>query len=235
MIGRKFVITLSISLVFLAAFNFIPALAHNEMERGDIKIVGGWGIEPPLVGQLNSIVLEITRISDGSPVTNAVAQLETSVSKGGITKPLEFQPQEEAGVYVAPIIPVQTGQYAVIINGNIAGQTFDGQIEIEDMDDTRRFNFPDTGNPTSGVSPEFIEQFQSAVADLTAQSDQANVVAEEAKLAAQSATQSSNDLKLAADGAYLFGMIGLGIGIAAIGVSVVALSRRHRDATGYEP
>jgi hypothetical protein len=228
---RKSVLLLAASLLVMSfiAFSPSPVLAHVEMITGDIKIVGGWVDEPPLVGQFNGIVLEISRISDGQPITNAIAQLDVSIKKGTPTRALDFRPQEELGVYVAEVLPTQTGQYSVGIKGTVAGQTIDGQIEIEDVEDTARFNFP----PASSEDPdpflrEVIEQLQAVISDLSAQVDEAKVAAEEAKTAAASATESSTELKMAADRAYLFGIIGVGVGIAGIVIGVAALSRREK-------
>ena len=217
----------SLLLLPLLTFNFRPALAHEEMVRGDVKIVGGWTSEPPLVGQLNEIELTITRVSDEQPITNALAQLDISVRKGGQTKSLDFRPQEEPGVYAATILPTQTGQYAVVMKGTIAGQAIDGQIEIEDVGDTARFNFPPS-NSGNGLSGEVIEQLQTVISDLATQVDDANIAAEEAKTAAAEATESSAELKMAADRAYLFGIIGVGVGVAGIAIGVAALSRREK-------
>jgi hypothetical protein len=228
---NKIALPLAASLLVISFFSFSPSpsLAHEEMIRGDIKIVGGWVDEPPLVGQFNGIVLEITTVSDGQPITNALAQLDVSVKKGTPTRSLDFQSQEEPGVYVTDILPTQTGQYAVIFRGTVAGQAIDGQIEIEDVEDTARFNFPPARtNDPDPVLGEVIEQLQTVISDLSAQVDEAKVAAEAAKIAAASATESSAELKLAADRAYLFGIIGVGVGVAGIAIGVAALSRKEK-------
>jgi hypothetical protein len=228
---NKIALPLAASLLIISFLSFSPspALAHEEMIRGDIKIVGGWVDEPPLVGQFNGIVLEITRVSDGQPITNALAQLDISVKKGTPTRSLDFQPQEEEpGVYVTEILPTQTGQYAIVMRGTVAGQTIDGQIEIEDVEDTAQFTFPPASNGGSEIPQEVIEQLQTVISDLAAQVTEANIAAEEAKIAAASATESSAELKLAADKAYLFGIIGVGVGVAGIAIGVAALSRKEK-------
>lgn len=228
---KKIALPLAASLLVMSFFAFSPspALAHVEMISGDIKIVGGWVDEPPLVGQVNGIVLEITRVSDGQPITNAIAQLDVSIKKGTPTRALDFQPQEELGVYVAKVLPTQTGQYAVVMSGTVAGQAIDGQIEIEDVEDTARFNFPPAStNDPDPLLGEVIEQLQTVISDLSAQVDEAMVAAEEARTAAASATESSTELKMAADRAYLFGIIGVGVGVAGIAIGVAALSRREK-------
>ncbi|HKI08218.1 MAG TPA: hypothetical protein VKA09_07455 [Nitrososphaeraceae archaeon] len=84
-------------LLSFLAFNLQPVLAHEGVVFGDIRIVGGWENEPPLVNQLNGIVLMISQVSNGQPVNNALAQLDITLQKGAESIPLNFQPTEEAG------------------------------------------------------------------------------------------------------------------------------------------
>ena len=85
---------LAVLVAYIAFFGSqqLPAFAHNETIVGDVKIVGGWVDEPPLVGQLNGIELHITVNSSGEAITNAVGQVEVSVQKGTVTKVLTFLP-----------------------------------------------------------------------------------------------------------------------------------------------
>jgi len=218
-------------LVLLAAFsNGVPrAFAHTTIKHGDINVNVGWGTEPPLVGQLNTFVIEVTRVSDGKPITNALAQTDVTIKKGTTTKPLDMQPAEEPGLYSAEILPTQTGQLSVLIKGTIGGQTFNDEAKIEDVESTQTIEFPQgstgNGNP---IPQQVIDQLHSVITDLTAQVDQANNAAGDAKKAADSATSTATDLKLAADRAYLFGIIGVGVGVAGIAIGVVALSRRSK-------
>ena len=224
-------------LLSFLAFNPGPVLAHEEIVFGDINIVAGWTDEPPLLNQLNGIILIVTQVSNGQPVNNALAQVDITLQKGAETRPIEFQPTEEAGTYTATILPTQTGQYAVVMRGTIAGQAIDGQIEIEDVEDTARFTFPPTGTTTTTGSgggsnnqiPQgLIEQLQTVITDLTAQVEQANIVAQEANNATQRVGDSVEELKISADRAYLFSLIGIGAGAAGIAIGVVALSRREK-------
>jgi hypothetical protein len=236
---EKFALFLGASLLLsFLAFNPGPVIAHEEVTFGDISIVGGWVDEPPLVNELNGIILNITQVSSGQPVNNALAQLDVTLQKGADSRPLEFQPSEESGVYTATILPTQTGQYAIVMRGTIAGQAIDGQIEIEDVEDTARFTFPTAGAGTTTTTTSdggnnqipqgLIEQLQTVITDLTAQVEQANVVAQEADNATQSVSESIEELKMSADRAYLFSLIGVGAGAAGIAIGVVALSRREK-------
>jgi hypothetical protein len=228
-------------LLSFLAFNLQPVFAHEEVVFGDIRIVGGWENEPPLVNQLNGIVLMISQVSNGQPVNNALAQLDITLQKGAENRTLSFQPTEEAGAYTATILPTQTGQYAIVMRGTVAGQAINGQIEIEDVEDTARFTFPpvestegsssssSSSNSSSNQIPQgLIEQLQIVIADLTAQVEQSNVAAQEANNATQSITGSIEELKTSADRAYLFSLIGVGAGTAGIAIGVAALSRREK-------
>jgi hypothetical protein len=234
---EKVALFLAVTLLLsFLAFNPGPVLAHEEVSFGDINVVAGWVDEPPLVNQLNGVLLIITQVSNGQPVNNALAQLDITLQKGAETRPLEFQPTEEAGTYTATILPTQTGQYTVVMRGTIAGQAIDGQIEIEDVEDTARFTFPPTGAATtttgsgnnSQIPQGLIAQLQTVITDLTAQVEQANIVAQEASNATQSVSESIEELKMSADRAYLFSLIGIGAGAAGIAIGVIALSRREK-------
>jgi hypothetical protein len=215
-----------VSLLTISVFATLPdAMAHEETIVGDIKIVGGWVNEPPLVNQFNGIVLEISRNSTGDPITNAVAQLDVTIKKGTLTKSLDFQPTEEPGIYTADILPTQVGLYEVLLRGSIAGQQVNTQIEIEEAEDTRPLEFPprqDGGNP---INEELIEQLQQVIAELNSQVDQATIAAEEAVESANGAVEASEELKTSADRAYLFGMVGVGVGVAGIIIGVMAITR----------
>jgi hypothetical protein len=239
---QKLIIFLAPTLLLsFLTFNLQPVLAHEEAAFGDIKVVAGWVNEPPLANQLNGIVLMISQVSNGQPVNNALAQLDVTVQKGADTMPLNFQPTEEAGSYTATILPTQTGQYAIVMQGAVAGQAINGQIQIEDVEDTARFTFPpvastdgsssssSSNSSSSNQIPQgLIDQLQTVIADLTAQVEQSNVAAQQANNSTQSITESIGELKTSADRAYLFSLIGVGAGTAGIAIGVVALSRREK-------
>jgi hypothetical protein len=225
------------SLLSFLAFNITPTLAHEELVSGNISIVVGWQNEPPLVNQLNGILLIITNASNDQPINNAAEQLEVTLQKGTETRPLEFQPSEEAGTYIATILPTQTGQYAIVVQGTIAGQAIDGQIQIEDVEDTARIAFPlsstaaATTTTTAGgnqIPQGLVDQIQVGYADLAAQVEEANSAAQAANNATQGIADSIEELGISVDRTYLFSLIGVGTGVAGIAIGVVALSRREK-------
>jgi hypothetical protein len=93
-----------------------PVSAHQTVTVGPYNIEIGWLNEPPVIGQVNAIVLNLTS-SDGSdtPVTEPISQLTLVVSYGGQAKNLTLQPlgEDTPGQYVAPILPTVPGLYTV--------------------------------------------------------------------------------------------------------------------------
>jgi hypothetical protein len=161
----KTALALGLAILPLLFVALPQAYAHTEIEQGDVIIVAGWGVEPPLQGQANAVVLEVTQ--GGDPATNALQNAEVTIRKGGLTKVLDLTPGEEAGTYRADVIPTQLGQYSIEIKGNVAGQDFDGSVEIEDVGDARSLNFPEAGDGGQGVPEDFVEQMRGVITDLT--------------------------------------------------------------------
>lgn len=220
-------LSLLLLLLLVAQSSLLPMLAyaHTEVTQGDVTIEAGWGVEPPLQGQANTIIMIITR--EREQATNALAEAEVTIRKGGDSKVLDMRPGEEAGTYFANIIPTQTGQYSLVISGTVAGQEFDDEVAIEDVADARSISFPEGGDGgQQGVPQGFIEQMRSVITDLTVQVDGATTAAQEANSAAQVAAETAGDVRASAEGAYLVGMVGIGVGVAGIALAAVALSRR---------
>ncbi len=120
------------------------------------------------------------------------------------------------------------------MQGMIAGQAVEGQMEIEDVEDTARFTFPPstttstTTTINNQIPQELIEQIQLVITDLSAQVDEANIAAQEGNNATQRITESIEELRVSADRAYLFSLVGVGAGVAGIAIGVVSLSRREK-------
>jgi hypothetical protein len=208
----------------------LPAFAHQTAKFGLINIETGWGNEPPLAGQLNTVTVGVSNASDNKPVPNAVEQLQATIKKGSETKVIDLLPQEQEGLYGAEVIPGQIGQYELLLMGTVNGQNINGSVPLDDVSDPKELTFPstaaDSGNNqvTSGI----INQVSNAIADLSTQVDDAKASADQAQQTAQNATQSAQSIKVPADGAYMFAIIAVGIGIAGIAIAVIALSRREK-------
>jgi hypothetical protein len=205
------------------------AFAHQTMNFGSIDVEVGWGNEPPLAGQLNTITVGVSNASDNTPVPNAVGQLQATIKKGSETKVIDLLPQEQEGVYGAEVIPGQLGQYELLLMGTINGQNVNGSIPLDDVSDPKELTFPSTSDSdNSQVTSGIINQVSNAITDLSTQVDDAKASADQAQQTAQNATQSAQSIRASADGAYMFATISVGVGVAGIAIAVIALSRRER-------
>ncbi|MGA7006066.1 MAG: hypothetical protein WBY28_03235, partial [Nitrososphaeraceae archaeon] len=79
---------------------------------GNVTILVGWVNEPALVGDLNSVLIDIQKGSGKgiSPVLNAFSNLLASVKYGTLTKNLDLLPSETTdGSYEDQLIPTRVG------------------------------------------------------------------------------------------------------------------------------
>jgi hypothetical protein len=207
----------------------LPAFAHQTAKFGLINIEVGWANEPPLAGQLNTVTVGVSNASDNKPIPNAVGQIQATLKKGGDTKAIDLLPQEQEGLYGAEVIPGQIGQYELVLMGSVNGQNINGSVSLDDVSDPKELTFPSTADSgNSQITSGIIDQVSNAIADLSTQVDDAKASADQAQQTAQNATQTAQSIKVSADGAYMFAMIAVGIGVAGIAIAVVALSRRER-------
>ena len=131
--------------VFLAAvlltFNTTTTLAHTRVEAGPYAIVVGWLVEPPIVGERNALVIEI---SEGeTPVAGAESDLRAELVYGAQTFRTNLDPTDESGIYTATIFPTVRGQYAVRLFGTLGGMEIDETIEPEEVFSADRIQFPE--------------------------------------------------------------------------------------------
>lgn len=212
------------------------AFAHETYTLGNFSITPGWEVEPPLVDQLNSIEINITRnVAEGNSVAvrNAFSELDASIKSGGVTKSLDFEPQEEfAGLYRAAILPTQVGSYSLVLIGSIEGQTINSELSIEDVEDTAKFAFPlaeSQGQERSTASQEgsSMMQLSPLLSDLSRQINSSGEAAIRAETIAQETRQSLEQLGDSVDRAYVFGMVSVGIGISGIIIGAYALTRNQ--------
>lgn len=216
--------------LFAAYLSYFSATAHETFQFGDMNIEPGWEIEPPLEMQLNSIEVSVTSDPQNEPVANAFSDLTAIVKFGGVTKPLDLQPTEEAGVYRAKIIPSQVGSYSLNISGTIRNESLVADLPIEDVESTTKFTFP----PTPGISPNNQEssllqskQLALVVSDLTNQLEKSRDLAQRAMNTSMNADNSIKELEVSIDNNYVLLMIAIGLGIGGIIIGAVGLNTRR--------
>jgi len=123
--------------------NFQIALAHESITVGDYTLEIGWLSEPPIVGQQNAIVVNVSTTADQQPVED-VSTLTVTISYGGQNKTLTLQPlgEDTPGQFVAPILPTVPGEYTVILGGKLGDTTADAETHVEEVQPAATLQFP---------------------------------------------------------------------------------------------
>jgi hypothetical protein len=239
--------------------SFVETFAHQEYKFGNITITAGWEVEPPLVNQFNSVEVEISKNEAGGttiPVRNAFSELDASIKSGGLTKSLDFQPQEEsAGLYRAQILPTQIGSFSLLLTGNINNQSIDSELQIEDVEDTAKYAFPSgqvqedsivttnassvmgqqgQGTSVQGVASQLqLEQPSPLISEITKQINLTDTKATRAEMASRDTTEALQELTNTVDRAFVFVMISVGIGVGGIIIGAYALSRKGEGPADF--
>ena len=103
--------------------------------------------EPPIVGQQNAILVNVTNTSGGEaqPMED-VSSLTVTVSYGGQSKTLTLQPQGEdtPGQFMAPILTTLPGQYTVTLGGKLGDTDINAEAEPEEVLPADTLQFPKT-------------------------------------------------------------------------------------------
>ncbi len=93
MIVVKIVFFGFVALLFLIGM-IVPSFAHTTAEVGQYEIEVGWGIEPPVVGIRNDIVLKITESGENegtyTGVTSVFKDVDVTVMFGGASKKIDI-------------------------------------------------------------------------------------------------------------------------------------------------
>ena len=135
--------------------NFQLALAHESITVGDYTLEVGWLGEPPIVGQQNAIVVNVSTTSDEQPVED-VSDLTVTVSYGGQEKTLTLQPlgEDTPGQFVAPILPTVAGQYTIKLGGTLGDTAVATQVDPEEVQPSDTLAFPSVVRAESGQQSE---------------------------------------------------------------------------------
>ena len=196
-------------------FGFSFAYAHTTIQVDPYEIEVGWQDEPPVVGILNAITIDIREPGDvegvSTGITNGFKKLEASVVSGGASKVLDINTDPRPGHYYAKIIPTKTGSLQVELKGEINGVEIDTIIPIEDVESTSVLDFPPTSSSSSGQE---VAALKNAVTSL--QKDISSIKAQ------GSITSTGSD----GGAAYNFAVFGLSLGAAGVILAIIAMVRK---------
>lgn len=129
----------------LLMLNFQLVFAHEGVTVGDYEIEIGWVSEPPIVGQQNALVVNISNTSSGEaqPVED-VSALTVTISYGGQSKTLTLQPlgEDTPSQFTAPLIPTVAGEYTVTLGGKLGDTDVSAEIHPEEVQPADTLQFP---------------------------------------------------------------------------------------------
>jgi len=196
-------------------FGFSFAYAHTTIQVEPYEIEVGWQDEPPVVGILNAITIDIREPGDiegvSTGITNGFKKLEASVVSGGASKVLDINTDPRPGHYYAKIIPTKTGSLQIELKGEINGVEIDTIIPIEDVESTSVLDFPPTSSSSSGQE---VTALKNAVTSL--QKDISSIKAQ------GSISSTGSD----GGATYNFAVLGLSLGAAGVILAIIAMIRR---------
>jgi hypothetical protein len=207
-------------LMTFVTFMIVPQIsfAHISKTFGNTTIEAGWLSEPPLAGDLNSIVLQVSRGTSGeqTPVANALANLTLSVKSGTITKVLDFQPSPTTdGGYEGMVLPTRVGPYSLVLQGDVKGQKVDSEFKIEDVESKSIFSFPDSSIDTANTN-NINQQVQDGISKLSNDIQKSRDDLNKSQNEVLGIQQSVDRLQADSGISYLVLLTTLGISIAGI-------------------
>src|SRR5919205_2225136 len=233
------VLVLTVLLIFSFS-NAKTAYAHITKNFGNIQIEVGWSNEPPLVGELNNVIVQANQTSGKNTQTriiNALASMDIAVKYGGVTKPLDFVPSEDTeGLYNGQMIPTRPGTYSLVLNGTIQNQKINAETPLDLVESTQKLNFPDSGGASSGgmgvsntaaTSNNIGPQLQGIVSQLANDIDSTKASIDTLTKTSANTQKTIQDLKRTNDRLYMIGLGGVGAGVAGIIIAATAISRRN--------
>jgi len=157
-VNKKYFIFMGLIVLLALLTNPQTAFAHEGVTVGDYELEIGWVNEPPIVGQQNAIVVNVSDTSSGTaqPVED-ISGLTVTVTYGDQNKLLTLQPlgEDTPGQFVAPILPTVAGQYTVSLGGKLGDTAVNAQVQPEEVGSADTLQFP-LFDIKPGVSPDWL-------------------------------------------------------------------------------
>jgi hypothetical protein len=207
----SFIIIISL---FSIGFSIQSIYGHTEIKVGNYTIEAGWSNEPPLINNLNEVVIFI--FENDSPVRNAMKDLSVSINYGGINKKLNFLPSEESvGQYLADIIPSNLGTYSLNLKGTIGTQNINNDIQIEEVEDAKKLTFPIVSESSNSLE-NIGKQITPIMKDLSNQIEETKEQVNYTKQLIQKMDNEDNSIKSEIERTNLLSYIATALSASAI-------------------
>jgi hypothetical protein len=137
------IVRLIFPLAFLCLLVVGVAHAHTVTEIGDYAIIAAWENEPPVVGERNSIVVDIFN-ADGEISATDVTLRQFELVNGETTRSaVPGQSFAETVRYRVSFIPTVEGEIGVRLVGTLAGEPLDVIVYPERVESANIIQFPD--------------------------------------------------------------------------------------------
>jgi hypothetical protein len=142
-VNRKVLSVASLVAAMALICSYQIASAHTTIHVGDYDVEVGWVDEPPIVGQRNAVVVNVTNTKATDSVVD-ISKLTVDVNYGGQTKTLTLQPLSEdtQNQYVGPILPLVAGQYTVQLRGQLDSTNISSDVQPEEVVPADTLAFP---------------------------------------------------------------------------------------------
>jgi hypothetical protein len=143
--NRKVFSIASVVAALAVLFSYQLASAHTTIHVGDYDVEIGWVDEPPIVGQRNAVVVNVTNTKATDSEVD-ISKLTVNVNYGGVTKTITLQPLSEdtKNQYIGPILPLVPGQYTVQLRGQLDSTNISSDVQPEEVVPADTLAFPST-------------------------------------------------------------------------------------------
>ena len=203
--------------LIVLGFSIPFAYAHTTIEVGPYQIEVGWQDEPPVVGILNAITIDIREPGDvegvSMGITSAFKNLQVSVVSGGASKVLDINTDPRPGHYYAKIIPTKIGSLEIKLQGEINGVKINNIIPVEDVESTSVLDFPAISGSSSGQVVALTNAVTSLQKDVSSIKSQVGGI-------------DTNSGNFDVETAYNFGVFGMSLGAAGVILAIIAMVKR---------
>ncbi len=153
-------------IVACALFLLTPHVseAHTVTDVGEFQIIAAWEIEPVIVGERNTIVIDIMR--NNLPIQSADARMSIEMESNGQRKPVAASPltTENTLRYTIRFIPTAVGDYLIHLNGRLEGEPLEVTVSPEPTNRADIIQFPDIALSNSELQGGLIN-VEQRVAD----------------------------------------------------------------------
>ena len=129
-----------------------PITAHETQSVEGYELTFGGADEPLITGEQMWLELEIVDNETGEPVENQSGALNISVQKLGQERmALSVRTKHgEPGVYQAPVIFTEPGDYVIHVRGNITGTEMHTHFE-KNVQDRTELQYPSTNSQSNAT------------------------------------------------------------------------------------